>query len=46
MKSIGEYGDELGVDIKCFEGDFYVSLKDYENLLKQFEELRMGENDA
>ena len=38
--SIKEYGRSIGVDIDCFEGNFYVSLPEYEKLLKEVMELR------
>lgn len=37
--SIEEYAEILGVKIKCYEGDFYVSLRDYEKLVERLREL-------
>lgn len=40
MVSIGEYGKSIGVKIETFDGNFYVSLRDYEKLLKELKESR------
>lgn len=37
--SIEEYAKAIGVEIKCFEGNFYVKLPDYEKLLEKVQEL-------
>ena len=38
MMSIEEYAEKLGVKIECHEGNFYVSLRDYEKLLERLQE--------
>lgn len=42
MMSIEEYAEKLGVKIECFEGNFYVSLQDYEKLLEILQEKDAG----
>lgn len=42
MISIEEYSKQLGVKIECFEGNFYVSLRDYEKLLERLQERDAG----
>lgn len=37
--SIEEYAEILGVKIITVNGDFYVSLRDYEKLVKRLREL-------
>lgn len=29
-----------GVDVTCFDGDYYVELRDYEALLKELQDLK------
>lgn len=39
---MSEYAKKLGVKIECFEGNFYVSLRDYEKLLERLQEKDSG----
>lgn len=39
MMSIEEYAKKLNVKIITVDGDFYVSLRDYERLLKKLKEI-------
>lgn len=40
MMSIKEYGRSIGVEIETIDGNFYVSLPQYEKLLKEVMELK------
>ena len=40
MMSIEEYAEKLGVEIITVDGNFYVSLREYESLLEKIEQIQ------